>query len=176
MKIEKIKEEYNTRLSIRDSLKVCEQEIANLEEDETVKRYLRLRAYYEQNKHLKTKSDDLILDSVIREDNDKITDDTYFFYGKDFIGHCRRIGGYVIDYSTRPFRLNGIRLARYQNLADPNDEVILPLDQMAEFEQTHNILMPETENPAQEYIDIRRKLYLDAIEEYDNAHKLTKGK
>ena len=32
MKIEKIKEEFNTRLSIRDSLKVCEQEIANLEE------------------------------------------------------------------------------------------------------------------------------------------------
>ena len=174
MKIEKIKEEFNTRLSIRDSLKVCEQEIANLEENEVVQRYLRLKAYYEQNRYLKNRSDDLILDGVIREDNEKKSDDIYFCYGKDFIGHCRLIGDYVIDYKTRPFRLNAIQLAKYQNIADPNDEVILPTVETEEFEKTHSIMFPETENPAQEYIDIRRQLYLRAIEEYDNAHKLKK--
>ena len=176
MEIEKIKQEYNTKLSIKASLPICEAELRTLEENEEVQRYLRLRKYYEENKNLAHRSDDLIFDSVINQDDETITDDVYFSYGKDFIGRCNRMGEYTIDYSTRPFHLYSIRLAKYRNLANPKDEVILPLEQTAEFEQTHNIRFPETENPAQEYIDIRRELYKKAIQEYDESKKLKKEK
>ena len=161
MEVEELKQKYNVALSIRDSLPACEAEITKLEEDENVKKYLRLKAHQEKYEHLKHLTDRDILDGIIAEDEDLLTTDTYFCYGKDFIGHPKKIGGYYIDpMSTSPFRLQGTRVTKYQNIAKPSDIIIIPSTEAYEFEKTHNTIYKNTDNPEEEYKEIRRNMYL----------------
>ena len=183
MGIEQVLNEYNMRRCLRDSLSICKEEIAILEENEAVKRYLRLKNHYELYGHLEHKSDDAILDEIIMEDSQTLNEDIYFCYGKDFIGHPKKVGGYYIDQNqTSISRLHGIMVTKYRNIANPKDIVIIPSTEASEFELSHHVIYHNTEETEQEYYDIRRGRYrqeirkLSALEIYDKPLYFCFGK
>ena len=169
MNIEKLTQEFNVRRCLRDSLPTCKAEMEILEEDENVQKYLRLQQHYAQYESLAKKNDDTILDEII--ENDIIEGDpTYFCYGKDFIGHPKKVGGYYIDHGVNPInRLQGTRVTRYQNLLNPADEVIIPSVEAEAFEKEHKVIFHTTDNPVEEYQDKRRIIYKKQIRLYEHS-------
>ena len=166
MEIDKIVQEYNMKLCLRDSLPTCEAELKELEEDENVQKYIRLRAHYEKYKALEGKSDNDVLDDVIRTDNETIEENIYFCFGKNFTGHPKMNGGYFIEQRLGTIRLlHGIRVAKYVNLANPLDIIILPASETEAFEEACKTIDHQTDTPEQEYADIRREMYKQHMNE-----------
>ena len=164
--------EYTSRLSTRDSLGSIEKETSELEESEIVKRYLRLVHYLKSNEYLKDKNDKEVLDDLldsVKQDEEE----SYFCFGKDFVGHIRKIGGYYIDYNPSSIRLNpGIRVAKYKSLVS-NEEVIIPIDETVEFEKNSTIYFPHMNDKEEEYKALRRTLFLNKVKG-DKVKKLDK--
>ncbi len=164
MKIEQIIQSYNVSRCLRDALPNCEAELEILEEDENVKKYLKLKEHQKRYEHLKKQTDEDLLDEIIASDADTITEDIYFCYGKSFLGHPRKAGGYYIEPQKTSFRhLQGIRVAKYRNLANPDDIIIVPSANIADFENNFQTISFETAVPDEEYYEIRRNLYLQEI-------------
>ncbi len=165
MAIDKVKQELNMKLALRDSLPVCELEMQLLEQNEAVKKYLLLKKHYEQYQELKYQSDDKILDGIIATDSETLEDDnSYFCYGKDYIGHPYRKGGYYIDNNDSPlFRLIAFKVAKYRNIANPNKIIIMPSDETEGFEEAHEIIHSITDSPESEYLEIRRNKFLQLL-------------
>ncbi len=160
MTIEEIKQKYNIDRSIRDALSSCQEEISKLEEDENVKKYIRLKTHYETYKELEKLSDDTILDHIIEEDKDILEEDIYLCFGKDFLGRPKKVGGYYIESSINPtFTHYTIHVTKYVNLANPSDIVIIPSTEASDFEKEHQTIYHMTSNPEEEYRMIRRNLY-----------------
>ena len=169
MDISELREEYNIKLSIRDSLPIANAEMQSLEEDENVQRYIRLKNYLEEHSYLAGKRDEEILDAILAITPDlELEDDFYFCHGKNFTGYPKKIGGYYIDNTPHPMRLNpGIKVTKYQSVSRINDIVIIPSTEAHEFEQEHPVHFHLTDNPEEEYRDIRRNLYLQAMKKED---------
>lgn len=155
---------YLAKIKERDSLDTVEEEIKSLEEEEIIKRYKRIIKYYENNKYLRNKNDNELLDLVIDEDKDTL-DDIWFCCGADYWGHSKMNGGYYIERVTSVplVRLSLIRLARYRNFKNTHDEVIIPAEQAKAFESDKNVIYANTCFPDIEYYDLRRQMYLDLI-------------
>lgn len=172
MNIEELHQELNTQLSIKSSLSTCETEMSLLEQDENVKRYLRLKRYYEQSLHLKKQNEDDILDDLIKNDTSILEEDIYLCFGRNFLGHPKKIGGYYIEPGSGPFtRLHGTIVSKYQNLRDPKDTVVIPSVESSKFESTHHTIFHSTAVPDEEYQEIRRNLYKRKLKEYETAKK-----
>ncbi len=174
MDIEKIRQEYNVKRVIRDSLPHCAAEIEILEEDELVQKYIRLKEHQQQYSYLQNQTDEDILSTIISNDSETL-DDVYFCYGKNFMGHLKMQGGYYIEpyNATSIRRLHGIRVAKYRNLADPRDVIIMPSTEIEEFESTHQVIQYTTAVPDEEYYHLRMQMYEQKIED-QNPIKLVK--
>ena len=162
--------EYTSRLSVRDSLSSIEKEASELEENEIVKRYLRLINYLKSNEYLSGKSDDEVLDNLL-DNVEQDDEEAYFLFGRDYTGHVRRTGGYYIDYNPSQFRLSaGVKLARYKSLIT-NKEVLITVDEIKEFENNHTVYYSHTTDPEEEFNTLRRKMFLDKIKDKDKIKK-----
>ncbi len=160
MKIEDIIQEYNMKRVLRDTLPTCDAEISILEEDEKVQKYIRLKAHQERYNHLRKQTDDDILDNIITDEDELIKEDIYFCYGKDFIGHPKKAGGYYIDANqVTALRSHGIRVTKYRNLTKPNEIIIIPSSEALSFEAEHQTIFRHTAVPDEEFYEIRRSLY-----------------
>lgn len=173
MKIDKIIQEYNMNLCLRDSLPTCDAEIQELEEDENVQKYIRLTEHRKKYQHLRKQTDADILDDVIKNDNEVIDEDVYFCYGKNFIGHPRLAGGFYIEQHTRGSirRLSGFVAAKYRNLAKPDEIIIMPRSETTAFEENHQTIQATTAVPEEEYYELRRHMYEEAIDRHINGTK-----
>jgi hypothetical protein len=162
MDISSLSREYNTQLSIRDSLPIAKAEQASLEEDENVQRYNKLKKYIEGNSHLEGKKDNEILDELLSAIPDlELEDDFYFCFGKNFNGYSKKTGGYYIDNAYHSMRLHpGIKVTKYQSISRINDIVIIPSVEAYQFEQEHQVYFHLTDNPEEEYKEIRRNKIL----------------
>ena len=177
MDIGSLSEEYNMKLSIRDSLSIARAELETLEEDTIVQRYIRLRNYIEENSYLENKKDYDILDAILAITPDlELEDDYYFCFGKNFTGYPKKIGGYYIDNNPHTRRINpGTKVTKYQSLSRINDIVIIPSVNASEFEQEHRVCFHRTDNPEEEYTEIRRNRFLRLMQqEQEKAIKLKK--
>ena len=166
MSISKINEDYNLQLSIRDSLSTLKAELSILEDNELIQRYLELKKYYEQNKDLEQKDDNTILDEVTKNDT-SLEVESYFCYGNNFTGVLTKTGRYhinVLNYSSfvSPYYVQ-IPVSKYRSFKDPNDIKIVPFDRVSLFEAANPIIYHQTDNPEEEYYELRRKFYLEEI-------------
>lgn len=179
MDINPITEEYNTRLSIRDSLPIAKSELEELEEYEEVQRYIRLKHYLDEYSSLENQSDQEILDAILSQVPDlELEDDIYFCFGKNFNGFLKMIGGYYIAEKVSPIRLNpGIKVAKYKSLSRIQEEIIIPTDETGTFEQEHQIYNHQTKDPNAEYLELRRKLFMQKMKQNqeENIKRLRKG-
>ena len=176
MKIEEIIQEYNMKRVLRDSLPTCDAEIAILEEDENVQKYIRLKEHQKKYQHLANQTDADILDGIIKKDDEQL-DDVYFCYGRSFIGYPKKIGGYYIEPNTNSIRhLKGTRVAKYRNLANPDQVIIIQSELAKVFEQSHRVIQYTTAVPDEEFFDIRRRMYEEKIQtqEQESVKRLVK--
>ena len=159
---EEIYDQLLVNKGIRNSLSRVENEMDELEDSEIVQRYIRCKHYLDKNKHLKDMDDSDILDSIIATDRETL-DEIYFCYGNDFIGHAKKIGGYYIEehsFGTLAIK-HGIRVSKYRSFRNPNEVIIIPSEEAKEFESTHEVVMSATLTPEDEYLDIRRSMYIE---------------
>ena len=164
-----LKEDYYLLLSIRDTLPLLKSEISELEEEEIIKKYLELTKYYDTYKSLENKPDTEIFEQLIKNDN-SLLEDIYFCYGNNYPGYQTRIGTYYIK--NKPSSIKELKpyilLAKYRNLRDPQDVIIMPREEQDSFNQSHSILNYKTENPELEYLQIRKKLYLEELHKQES--------
>ena len=175
MDINKLIQEYNMKRVLRDSLPHCEAEIAMLEEDENVQKYIKLKEHQKQYQHLKNQTDEDILSSIVSDDYDTLEDDVYFCYGRSFIGYPKKAGGYFINNNPSSIRmLKGTRVAKYRSLANPAKTIIIQSSLAPAFEQTHQVIQFTTAVPDEEYYQIRLGMYEQKMQEQDPVKRLVK--
>lgn len=158
MEINEIKEQLDIRLSIRDTMDIAKSELADLEEDENVRRYIELSKYCGKYGYLEQMPDDAILDEIISvsEEVPELAD-TYFCFGKDFNGLPKKIGGYYIG--TRNGYRFAVKVSQYRKLSGSSENIIIPTRESEDFEQHHTIIHAQTSKPEEEYRIIRREAY-----------------
>ena len=159
MSIEKLKEEYNTRKSIRDSFDLLKIELEALKENPQVQRYIELIRFYEHFKSIENKTDEELLDQLIKGDT-SLDRDIYFHYGDTYYGYPKKIGGYyIVDPDPYLPEIPYIKVAKYRNIKNENDIKAIPLLEQERFESTHSILQSHTDNKDEEYYNIRKSFY-----------------
>ena len=159
MKIEEIKSQIEKNKKIRDTLIDIKIELEELSKNESVRRYIELKKYYDDNFHFVDKTDEQLSNEVIYS-NDVDDKKYYFCYGKNFIGQCNKMGRYYIVKDKHPFiKKYGITVALYRNIFNKYDEVILPIEKCDEFEKNNNIVFCKTLNPDSEYLDLKKEYY-----------------
>ena len=175
MELKNVKQELNLRLSIKETLPIAKIEIEDLEEDEKVKKYISLKEYYKKYEQLLNQTEDEITDDIIKgEEIDLSSRDTYFCYGKDFPGYPKKIGGYYIREIHGPSLKSPIMLSYYRNIENDNDIVIIPSIEAKDFEEGHTIIYHITDNPEEEYRNLRRIRLRLKLKELDPVKVLKK--
>ena len=158
MKIDEIKENYDLELSIKSTLDDTSSQINELLEDEKVQRYLGLITFYNKHKDLVGKDNNQILDEVIESTPPvEELENTFFCFGKEFIGHPKKVGGYYICNGNK--FLTGTKVALYKRLSGPSLSVIIPTEETEAFEKDRQIIYPETPELDAEFLLVRRNLY-----------------
>ena len=171
MASDNIVKKYLENIRKREEVQEIREELTELYEDETVKRFLSLQNYFNEIRGLEGLSDDQVFDLVIRDDTSTL-EDIWLCYGKEFIGRPYKTGGYFIVEKQNLFGLlYGIKVAKYKNLKDLK-EVIIPLDQCDDFEKQNQVLACVSDTPDREFIDIRRKLYYEKVSVKEEAKQL----
>ena len=166
MKIENIQEELNKKIEVRNNLIIIKEEMKKLEELDSVKKYLKLQSYYENNKEFDNKEDDEILSMLIdKKKLDLELENCFYCYGKNYKAGLRKNGEYyILPKDTVQKRFNSpIDVGIYRSFEDPNKTVIIPQKEIKEFEDNHPIIRASEENKDGEYNKLRRIVVKDKL-------------
>lgn len=176
MKVEEISKTYNQKLELRDNLKIVEEELKKLEEKETVKNYIKLKSFYDDNKEFANKKDDEILNMIIDYEHLELElHDCYFCLGKNYKAKINENGEYyIISDNNKSKRFNSqINVGVYKSFEDPEKIIIIPIKEVEKFEEEHPILYSK-KSDIEEYIRLRRLVVKDELDYY-NKNKVVRN-
>lgn len=164
--LQKIKDDYERRKQERTNLKDLMQEIKNLEETETVKKYLTLTEKLDSTKFKKNLlvSDEELLDLAFSSNcyNIKNTNNIYVCLGTFMLDSC-----YDIVHGPSDIRLKyddpRAEYRIYKNIED-GDSKLIPIKKCALFEATNKVIFPQTSRTDKYYYELQREFISTMIE------------
>ncbi|MBR6136793.1 MAG: hypothetical protein IKQ06_01405 [Bacilli bacterium] len=163
MDIQNLKEKYNNSLCIRDTLPAVKKEVEELEENPLVKRYLELSLFCKQNRDFDGKSDDQVLEFLLRTVSSD--EKEYFCLGKNYWGYLQKMGSYYLVQGDHKLYSSPTMVGWYRNLYNPNDQVIIPVEETQAFEELYPVVHATSVNPEIEYFRVRNEKYMKLMGE-----------
>lgn len=163
--LESIKASYQGRKNIQNEAMSIQTELAELEKDEQVKRYLALKEISERPTYEQALSwtENEMLDEAIALQERKIknTNGIYLYLGTYFDGESRKTWNISFKVDRNDPR------AKYSTYIDiekqMRDVIQVPITERENFEQTHHVLLPSTVLTEEYYHVVRRAFIKEAM-------------